>query len=119
MNQRTRILLSIDQQICRELLRHRLGNFADVEFIGESCDYIECLALIAQRKAQVWIHSAEDGPDLKAMLSRVFEIAPGLVVVKVNSSEPAAYLQVQVNSISEVLAFTTQWQSGGQPVYSH
>ena len=115
----TRVLLSIEPQLCKELLRQTLANYADVEVVGESCSYIECLALIAQRQVHVWIHSSENSPDLNVMHARAYEIAPELVIMHVNSQDQAATLQVQVSSVCELLDFTSQWKSGVESAYSH
>ena len=119
MKKPTRVLLSIEPLLCKELLIQTLANYADVEVVGESCNYIECLALIAQRQVHVWIHSSENGPDLDVMLSRAYEVAPELVTVRVSSQDPAVTLQVQVNSVCELLDFTSQWKSGVESAYSH
>ena len=119
MKKQTKVLLSIEPQICKELLRQSLASYVDVEIVGESCNYIECLALIAQRHVHVWIHASESGPDLNAMHSRAYEIAPELVIVRVNSKDPTATLQVQVNSVCDLLDFTSQWKSGVESAYSH
>jgi hypothetical protein len=115
----TRVLLSIEPQLCKELLRRNLSSYCDIEVVGESCNYIECLALIAQRHVHVWIHSSENGPDLNVIYSRAYEIAPELVIVRVNSQDPAATLQVQVNSVCELLEFTSQWKSGVESAFSN
>ena len=119
MKNSTRVLLSIEPQICKELLRQNLSNYAEVEIVGEACNYIECLALLAQRQVHVWIHSSENSPELNAMISRAYEITPELVIVRINSQDPAAILQVQVNSVCELLDFTSQWKSGVESAYSH
>lgn len=119
MKKQTKVLLSVEPPICKELIRHNLASFAEVEVVGESCNYIECLALISQRQVHVWIHSSENGPDLIAMQARAYEIAPELVIVRVNSEDPTATVQVQLNSICDLLDFTTQWKSGVESAYSH
>lgn len=119
MKKPTRVLLSIEPQLCKELLKQSLANYAEVEIVGESCNYIECLALLAQRQTHVWIHSSEASLDLNVMHLRAYEIAPELVIVRVNSQDAAATLQVQVNSVSELLDFTSQWKSGVESAYSH
>ena len=119
MKKQTRVLLSIEPQLCKELLRQSLANYTDVEVVGESCNFIECLALIAQRQVHVWIHSSENSPDLNLMHSRAYEIAPELVIVRVNSQDPVATLQVQVNSVCELLDFTNLWKAGVESAYSH
>ena len=53
------------------------------------------------------------------MHSRAYEIAPELVIVRVNSQDPVATLQVQVNSVCELLDFTSQWKAGVESAYSH
>jgi hypothetical protein len=119
MKKQTRVLLSIEPLLCKELLRQNLVNYAEVEIVGESCNYIECLAMIAQRQVHVWIHSSENSPTLNVMYSRAYEIAPELVIVRVNSQDPAATLQVQVNSVCELLDFTSQWKSGVESAFSN
>jgi hypothetical protein len=118
MKKPTRVLLSIEPQMCKELIRHNLAGHADVEIVGESCNYIECLALLAQQQVHVWIHSSENDSDLAAMQTRAYEIAPELVIVRVNSEDPMATLQVQVSSMIELLDFTNQWKTGVASAYS-
>lgn len=100
-----KILLSIEPLAYRELLRQSLEHQPKIEIVGESCNYIECLAIIASQQPQIWIHSAEEGPDLKAAVDRAYELSPQLVVARVNPAEPAGYLQIRLTSLADVLGF--------------
>ncbi len=100
-----KILLSIGPLTFRELLRQQLASQPKVEIIGESCNYIECLTSIAQHQPQLWIHSAPEGPDLKAAIDRAYELSPQLMVVRITPQEPGAYLQVRLESLDKLLAF--------------
>jgi hypothetical protein len=119
MKKPTRVLLSIEPQMCKELIRQNLAGHAEVAIVGETCNFIECLALIAQQQVHVWIHSSENCPDLSVMQTRAYEIAPELVIVRVNSVDPIATLQVQVGSMLELLDFTNHWKAGIESAYSH
>ncbi len=99
-----KVLLSIEQQSYRELLEHMLLRHSNVELVCQSCNFVECLALISQYQPHIWIHSACDGCDLQVAVERAYELSPQLAIVRVNADEPAGYLQVRVESVSEVFA---------------
>lgn len=111
-------MLSIESQLWKELVSRNLATLADVEIVGETCNFIDCLAVISQRGVHVWIHSSESGPDWDMALSRAYDIAPELVIVRVNAQKECI-LQVQVNSVCEVLCFANQWKAGFESAYSH
>lgn len=114
MNQK--ILLSIESLTFRELMRQSLECQPKIEIVGESCNYIECLAIISSHQPQIWIHSAEEGPDLKAAVDRAYELSPQLVVVRVNPEESAGYLQVRLESLADMLGFAER--TSAEPEYS-
>ncbi|WP_145083316.1 response regulator [Aureliella helgolandensis] len=104
---RIRVLLSIEQQLCQQVLRYDIEQHSDTEVIGESCNFFECLALIDQHQPQLWIHSWSDGPELSAVLSHALEMAPNLRIVHFNPAESAGILQVRVNSLSDMLGLAS------------
>jgi DNA-binding NarL/FixJ family response regulator len=97
------ILLSVEQRSYQELLRQTLESHSQVEIIAESCNFIECLALISQRQPTIWIHAWEDSPELRAVLDRAYEVAPELVIVRANPNESTGVVLVKFHSIQEVL----------------
>ena len=101
---RIRVLSTIEHLMQAQLIRHYLDACEDIEMVAESIDPIEVMALVAQIKPDVWIHSWEEGPQLQATLSHLYALNPALTVVRVNPQESAGYVQVQVSSLDSLAA---------------
>ncbi len=106
--EKTRVLLTVDQRFHSQLLKHSLETCQDVEVVGEATDAIECLKQLAAKQPHVWIHSWADGDDLAAIKSHVYSIQPGISIIQINPDEPAGYIQLPVNTLSELLCLATQ-----------
>ncbi len=106
MNQ-TRVLLTVEQRLHSQLLKHTLLSRNDVELIGEAKSVVDSLMMIASEKPDLWIHSL-DGEGLDALLSHAFSLQPNLGVAKVSLDDPSGCLQFQVNSISQLISITNR-----------
>ena len=114
----TRVLLSIEQQLCRQLLQHACDRHPEVEVVGQSSNVIEILALMDQFKPHVFIHSWDDGPDYRAFLSHAHEIVPDLVIVQFDPDNTCGYLQVPVKSIGSLLTYACTFAENVEPAYT-
>ncbi len=99
-----RVLISVEQQLERELIQYSLDRYSDVEIVGRSLNAIEIMAMIAQRKPHVWIHSFGDGTDFRMIRSHVCTIAPELIIASVNPDDPCGFLQIPVSSIDDLVS---------------
>lgn len=104
----TRVLLSMEHEQALELLQHAFADCPDVDVVGVTSEPLECLMLIARRRPHLWIHSWEDGAAIQGMLSHVYQYHPNLVVVRLNPEEPSGYMQMQINSMADLLRLATQ-----------
>ena len=114
----TRVLLSVEQQLERQLIQYSLDRFPDVEIIGKSLSVFEIMALIAQCKPHVWIHSFGDGPDYRTLRTHVCSVAPELIIVTVNPDDPCGFLQVPVNSIDDLISHSLRFAEGTESFLS-
>ena len=99
----TRVLLSIEQQLHAQLLKHTLLSRNDIELVGETKGIVDSLMLIAAEKPDLWIHSWDEGAERSAAFSHAYSIHPDLAVVRINPDEPAGFLQLPVNSFSQLI----------------
>jgi hypothetical protein len=104
----TRVLLSIEHQLHAQLLKHSLLTRDDVELVGETKGLVESLMLIAAHKPDLWIHSLDSAAESSATLSHAHSIHPGLAILRVHPDEPTGLLQLQVNSLSELIEVATR-----------
>lgn len=104
----TRVVLTIEHKLHDDLLKHLLCGGQGFEIVGEATDPIGAMALIAQAKPDVWIHSWDEGPELQATLSHIYATNPGIAVIRISPNEPAGFLQMQVNSLTSLLAFASR-----------
>ena len=105
---KTRVLLSVEHEQMLELL---CGAYADcpyVDIVGVSIEPVECMRLIAGTKPQLWIHSWEDGPEIQGLLSHIYQFHPSLAVVRLHPDESAGYMQMQINSLPDLLKLSRQ-----------
>jgi hypothetical protein len=102
MNQ-TRVLLSIDQTLHAQLLKHVLLSREDVEVVGETEGLLDSLRMIAAEKPDLWIHSWSEEADGSAALSHAHNIHPNLAVLRVDPDEPAGVLHLQISSLSQLM----------------
>jgi hypothetical protein len=100
---RSKVLLTVEQQLHAQLLQHALDACPELELIGEAYDLIECMTAIAFEKPDVWIHSWDEGPELSAALSHIYSLNPNLAVIRVCPNESAGYLQMRIHSLSDLL----------------
>lgn len=113
-----RVLLSIEQPLYKQLFAYELERSHEVEVVAQSCNPIECLKDIARYKPHIWICSWNDGPDTKALLSHAYEIAPEMVIVRVDPDEAVGYLQMQVSSFPDLVSIACRCQREMESVYS-
>ena len=99
----TRVLLSIEHQLHAQLLKNLLLSRDNVELIGETKGLVDSLMLIAAHKPDLWIHSFDGATDSSSALSHAHSLHPSLAVLRVDTDEPAGLLQLQVNSLSELI----------------
>lgn len=104
----TRVLLSIDQTLYKELVCNLLEQHPEIEVIGQTCNVLEAMAHIVQDKPQVWIHSWQENPDYDAIRSHVQSLAPTLIIVHFDVSNPYAYAQMPIGSLDELIQFTSR-----------
>lgn len=115
----SRILLSIEHRLWNELLHYTFEDHSEVQVVGESSDALECLALIVQKNPTIWIHSLpDDGDDLKLLEARALEVAPELVIVRVDPREPVSHMRVPVKSVSHMLTIANRLSVDAPPSYS-
>jgi DNA-binding NarL/FixJ family response regulator len=105
---KTRVLLTVEQQLHAQLLKKALASCDELEVVGEATDVIQCMMLIASTKPHVWIHSWDDGPDLTSVLSHIYSFDPSLSVIRISPDESAGFIQMQIHSLPELLKFATQ-----------
>ncbi|QEG42522.1 helix-turn-helix domain-containing protein [Roseimaritima ulvae] len=109
MNQSvTRVLLTVDQPLHAQLLKHAFATCPDLELVGEATEVIECMQKMVSKKPHLWIHSWDEGPELQAVLSHVYDSQPSLSVIRISLNEPAGYIQMQVRSLADLLKLATQ-----------
>ncbi|MEI2768854.1 MAG: hypothetical protein V9E86_10315 [Nitrosomonas sp.] len=84
--------------------------------MGQSCSFIECLALIDQHQPHIWIHSSSDTPDLRAAVTRAYELAPQIAIVRVNPDEAAGFLQLRMESVFDILGLVERLNP--EPAYA-
>jgi hypothetical protein len=113
----TKILISVEQRLERQLIEYSLDRYSDVEIVGRSLNVIEIMALIVQRKPHVWIHSLSDGTDLRKIRSHIYAIAPELVIANVDPNEPCGYLQVPINSIDELVSHAIRFSESSDTTF--
>jgi hypothetical protein len=79
-----------------------------VELVGESKGLVDSLMLIASHKPDLWIHSFHGVVDSSSALSHAHSIHPSLAVLRIDADEPAGLLQLQINSLSELIDVATR-----------
>lgn len=104
----TRVLLSIEHQLHSQLLKNALFSRNDVELVGETKGMIDSLMLIAAEKPDLWIHSWSEESEPSAAMSHAFSLHPGLAVMRVNPDEPNGVLQLQINSLPQLIEVAIQ-----------
>lgn len=107
----TRVFLTIEQRLHAQLIKHTLLARDDVELVGETKGLIDSLMLIAAKKPDIWIHSWEESPELSATFSHAYSIHPSLAVLRVNPDESAGVMQLQVNSLAQLIQLTNSTRS--------
>lgn len=107
----TRVLLTIEQPLHAHLLKNAFTTCPDLELVGEATEVIECMQMMVSRKPHLWIHSWDEGPDLQAVLSHVYDSQPSLSVIRISPNEPAGYIQMQVHSLADLLKCATRTRS--------
>ncbi|WP_182871047.1 hypothetical protein [Stieleria mannarensis] len=101
--EKTRILLTIDQQLQSQLLHSLLGSMEQVELVGETTEVIDILKMIRTERPHVWIHSWEQGERLEGVLSHVYSESSNLAVLRINLNELTGIYQVQINSLADLI----------------
>ena len=105
---RTRVLLTVEHQLHSQLLKHTLKSCPEIELVGEASGIIECMTLIAGKKPHLWIHSWDESPELGSVLSHIYSFHPSLSVIRISPNESAGYIQMQINSLSDLLMLATR-----------
>ncbi len=118
MNSTTKFLLSIEQPLCDQLVENALSQYPDVEIVGHTHNLLETLAIIAQAKPHVWLHSWPDDAEYRAILTHVQSVAPSLVIVHFDPENPCSYLQVPVHSVNELVHLATRLTENVEPALS-
>ncbi|TWU39737.1 helix-turn-helix domain-containing protein [Novipirellula artificiosorum] len=111
---KTRIMLTVGHPLHAQLIKHALATRSDLELAGEATDVIDCMKLISAMHPHVWIHSWDEGPELSAVQSHIYSFHSSLSIIRINPDEPAGYIQLQVNSLPELLNFATQSRHWGR-----
>lgn len=114
----TRVLISIEQRLERQLIKFSLGRHPEVEIVGQSLNVIEIMALIAQYKPHVWIHSFGDGPEFRTIRSHVCSVAPELIIASVDPNDPCGFLQVPFRSVDELISQAIRFSECPEPTFA-
>jgi len=113
-----RVLISVEQRLERQLIQYSLDRYSDVEIVGRSLNVIEIMALIAQHKPHVWIHSLGDGTDFRTIRSHVCTIAPELIIASVNPDDPCGFVQIPVSSIDDLVSQAFRFSESPESSYA-
>jgi DNA-binding NarL/FixJ family response regulator len=100
---RTRVLLTVEQQLHAQLLQHALDACPELELVGVASNLIECMKLVALKKPDLWIHSWDEGPELSSALSHIYSLHPSLSVIRICPNESAGYIQMRISSLPDLL----------------
>lgn len=107
---KTRILLSVDEQLPAQLLKQAFASCDYLELIGEVTDVIDTLVCIRNAKPDLWVHSLAQGDELEALLSHAYSCHPSLIAVRVVPSETSGFAQIRIDSIANLLKFASRSQ---------
>ena len=107
---KTRIMLSVDHLLQDQLFRSILGSNADIELVGETCcvkanNVVDILLALDANEPHLWIHSWDQGPDLEAVLSHIYQRHSNLIILRVAPDELSGFAQVQIDSTATLLRF--------------
>jgi len=97
-----RVLLAVDQQMNRQLLRDAVASEADMEVVGEVAEPVDLLVRVAETGANVvlcsWAESAEVPPICTHLLAEY----PGLLVVGLSESGISAWACQQTITLTRL-----------------
>ena len=95
----TRVVLSVRSQMQVDLIERILVPRAGLEIVGRADDPLGVMSLISRHRADIWMHSWQEGPELRGLLSHLRSQFPALAVVHFDPDEVTGVIQTPIDSI--------------------
>lgn len=95
----TRVVLSVRSRIQVDLIERILVPQAGLEIVGRADDPLGVMSLISRHDADVWMHSWQEGPELRGLLSHLRSQFPALAVVHFDPDEVTGVIRLPIDSI--------------------
>ena len=92
----------------RVLLGTPDGLQSNVEVVGHVSDPVDTLVAMTRTRPDVWIHSWQEGAELQALLSHVYDFDSSISVIRIDPNDPAGYVQVPLNSMASLMNVVRQ-----------